>query len=163
MPTKAAPLDQPASPKFDHSSHWRTQIANARKHATTGRIVDQAFTEEQPALTALPAIAYSAVLTIERRVSHEGMVSLGGNLYSVPDATRKRVVEVQNHPNEVRIFEDGTLIASHPVLEGKNQRRVDPTHRKAPPVQTPVVCVARRPLDFYGAVGRRLASVRVVS
>ncbi|MCP4382056.1 MAG: IS21 family transposase, partial [Hyphomicrobiales bacterium] len=70
-------------------------------------------------------------------------------------------------PDEVRIFEDGTLIASHPVLEGKNQRRVDPAHRKAPPVQTlpstPVTCVARRPLDFYDAVGRRLAGQRTVS
>ena len=73
------------------------------------------------------------MLTVERRVSREGMVSVGGNLYSVPDATRKRVVEVQNHPSEVRIFEDGALIAAHPVLEGKNQRRVDPAHRKAPP------------------------------
>ena len=50
---------------------WRMEIANARTHATTGRIVEEAFAEERQALTALPAIAYSAVLTIERRVSHE--------------------------------------------------------------------------------------------
>ena len=57
------------------------------------------------------------------------------------------------------------MIASHPVLEGKNQRRVDPSHRK--PVltaqralQLPSVteaAVARRPLAFYEAVGQRLA------
>lgn len=63
---------------------WRRTIANPRVHATTRRIVDEHFAEEQPHLTALPAIAYSAVLTVERRVSHEGMVSVGGNLYSVP-------------------------------------------------------------------------------
>lgn len=146
---------------------WRTGIANPRRHATTGLVVDAAFAEEQPVLVGLPAIAYSAVLTIERRVSHEGMVSLGGNLYSVPDTTRKRVVEVQNHPSHVRIFEDGVLIASHRVLEGKNQRRVDPAHRKAPPVQArqpaPPAGVARRPLAFYDAVGRRLATTRAVS
>ena len=66
------------------------------------------------------------MLTVERRISHEGIVSVGGNLYSVPDATRKRVVEVQNHPREVRIFDDSRLIASHPLLEGRNQRRSDP-------------------------------------
>lgn len=145
---------------------WRREIANPRLHATTGRIVDEAFAEEKPRLIPLPAIAYSAVLTIERRVSHEGMVSVGGNLYSVPDATRKRIVEVQNHPNEVRIFEEGLLIAIHPVLEGRNRRRVDPTHRKAPPVQTPQPVpagVTHRPLDFYDAVGRRLADQGVVS
>jgi hypothetical protein len=107
------------------------------------------------------------VLTIERRVSHEGMVSVGGNLYSVPDATRKRVVEVQNHPREIRIFEDRKLIAVHPVLDGRNQRRVDPSHRRlAPPraatVQPPAgLEITRRSLGFYDAVGRRLAGSEV--
>jgi hypothetical protein len=109
----------------------------------------------------LPAIQYSAVLTVERRVSHEGMVSVDGNHYSVPDTTRKRVVEIQNHTHEIRIFEDGTLIASHPVLEGRNRRRVDPRHRKAPPPRRPAAQTAgvpRRPLTFYDAVGQRLAA-----
>jgi hypothetical protein len=101
------------------------------------------------------------VLTIERRVSREGMVSVGGNLYSVPDATRKRVLDVQNHPKEIRIFEDGALVAVHPVLDGKNGRRVDPAHRKAPPAAPPPeaapTAVGVRPLSFYDAVARRLA------
>jgi len=140
---------------------WRTEIANPRIHATTLRVVDEAFVEEQPSLKPLPAIPYDAVLTVERRVSHEGMVSVAGNSYSVPDTTRKRVLEVQNHTHEVRIFEDGTLIARHPILEGKNQRRVDPAHRKAPPVQRatqPSPGTARRSLEFYGAVGERMAA-----
>ena len=89
------------------------------------------------------------------------MVSVAGNYYSVPDTTRKRVLEVQNHTHEVRIFEDGVLVARHPVLEGKNQRRVDPSHRKAPPVrriQPRSPGIARRSLDFYGAVGERMAA-----
>src|SRR5215217_7242695 len=84
---------------------WRTTVANARVHATTRRVVEEHFAEERPALIVHPAIPYSAVLAVERRVSREGMVSVGGNLYSVPDATRKRVLDVQNHPKEVRIFE----------------------------------------------------------
>lgn len=141
---------------------WRTGIANPRTHATTLRIVDEAFAEEQSSLKPLPAIPYNAVLTVERRVSHEGMISVAGNSYSVPDTTRKRVLEVQNHTHEVRIFEDGVLIACHPILEGKNQRRVDPAHRKTPPnhrkkrEKTP--SIARRSLDFYGAVGERMAA-----
>ena len=145
---------------------WRVEIANARIHATTRRLIEEHFREEQPSLIAHPAIPYSAVLTVERRISHEGMVSVGGNLYSVPDATRKRVVEVQNHPREVRIFEDGRLIASHPLLEGRNQRRTDPAHRKPVPVRQadPVdQGVGRRPLAFYDAVGRRLAGGGAVS
>ena len=141
---------------------WRTGIANPRVHATTLRVVDEAFAEEQPSLRPLPAIPYDAVLTVERRVSHEGMVSVAGNHYSVPDTTRKRVLEVQNHTHEVRIFEDGQLVARHPVLSGKNQRRVDPAHRKAPPIQRKrpekAPGIARRSLDFYGAVGERMAA-----
>jgi hypothetical protein len=142
---------------------WRTAVANARVHATTRRVVAEHLAEERPALVALPAIPYSAVLTIERRVSREGMVSVGGNLYSVPDATRKRVLDVQNHPKEVRIFEDGALIAVHPVLDGRDRRRVDPAHRRAPPAAPPGTAspgVGVRPLSFYDAVARRLAGGR---
>jgi hypothetical protein len=38
---------------------WRVEIANARVHATTRRIVGEHFAEERPALIAHPAIAYS--------------------------------------------------------------------------------------------------------
>ena len=78
----------------------------------------------------MPLLPFGSLLKLERRVSHEGMVSVGGNLYSVPDATRKRIVEVHTLANEVQIFEEGALIAAHPVLEGRNQRRVAPGHRK---------------------------------
>ena len=72
-----------------------------RTHATTGRVVDEAFADERPHLATLPALPYSAPLSVERRISRDGMVSVSGNLYSVPDATRRRVVEVQNHPGQV--------------------------------------------------------------
>jgi hypothetical protein len=140
---------------------WRIEVANSRVHATTRRVVDEAFAEELPHLKPVPAIPYEAVLTIERRVSKDGMISVGGNLYSVPDTARKRVLEVQHHATEIRIFEDGALIARHPVLEGKGLRRVDPAHRKAPPARLPQplpVHRLRRPLEFYDAVGRRLAA-----
>ena len=53
---------------------WRTSVANARVHATTRRVVAEHFAEERPALITHPAGPYSAVLTVERRVSREGMV-----------------------------------------------------------------------------------------
>jgi transposase len=148
--------------------HWLDTVANPRVHATTQRIVNEAFAEEKAQLKLLPLAPFRSVLKLERRVSHEGMVSVGGNLYSVPDATRKRVVEVHTLADEVRIFEDGVLIAAHPVLEGRHQRRVAAGHRKVQRIadaqrdksililRTGDV-VAARPLDFYQAVGQRLA------
>ncbi len=87
--------------------HWLEMVANPRAHATTQRVVNEAFAKEKGHLKMLPLAPSGSVLKLERRVSHEGMVSVGGNLYSVPDATRKRVVEVHTLANEVRIFEDG--------------------------------------------------------
>jgi transposase len=148
--------------------HWLDTVANPRVHATTQRVVNEAFAEEKPHLKLLPLAPFRSLLKLERRVSHEGMVSVGGNLYSVPDATRKRIVEVHTLADQVQIFEDGTLIAAHPVLEGRHQRRVAAGHRKMarivdPPRHKPILIlrtgdvVAARPLDFYQAVGRRLA------
>lgn len=128
------------------------------------RIVNEAFAEEKPSLRPLPLAPFRAVLRLERRISHEGMISVGGNFYSVPDATRRRTVEVHTLAEEVRIFEDGALIATHPVLEGRHQRRIAPGHRRngaerrrhPTPAQAGETIVSR-PLAFYDAVGRRLA------
>ena len=135
-------------------------------------MVSEAFAEERPALKPLPAGPYRAVLKLERRVSHEGMVSVGGNLYSVPDATRRRVLEVHSCADEIRIFEAGRLIAVHAVLEGRHRRIVAAGHRRLPPPansRTPRAGessllarageqVGRRPLALYDAIGRRLAA-----
>ncbi len=144
--------------------HWLNRVANPRLHATTRRIVNEAFGEEKPYLKQLPLAAFRSVLRLERRISHDGMVSVGGNFYSVPDATRRRAVEVHTLAEEVRIFEDGTLVATHPVLEGRHQRRVAPGHRQSGSKRRRHVGVGQtgetiipRPLAFYDAVGRRLA------
>jgi transposase len=148
---------------------WLDTVANPRRHATTGRIVQEHFAEEKPHLKALPASPFNAVLALDRRVTREGMVSVGGNLYSVPDCTRRRIVEVHTLASEIHILEGSKLIAVHPVLEGRGQRRIAGGHRTAPPpansttareapVSTPAgAIVVPRPLAFYDAVARRLA------
>ena len=148
--------------------HWLATVANPRVHATTRRVVMEAFAEEQPYLRPLPLAPFRSVLRLERRISREGMISVGGNFYSVPDATRRRVVEVHTLADEIRIFEDGELIAAHPVLEGRHQRRVAPGHRKGihavrqrgsegSLISRTGDVVAQRPLEFYDAVARHLA------
>jgi transposase len=155
-------------------AQWLDQVANRRLHGTTGRIVVEHFAEEQPRLRPLPAGPFNAVLRLERRISHEGMISVGGNLYSVPDGTRRRPVEVQVTAAEVHILEDGRLVAVHPVLEGRGRRRIAEGHRSqppphnsttprtgasaSPPVPAAAAGVAPRSLAIYEAIGRRLAA-----
>jgi hypothetical protein len=152
---------------------WLDGVANARTHATTQRVVSEHFADERPSLQPLPAGPFQAVLRLDRRITREGMVSVNGNLYSVPELTRKRAVEVQVLAGEVRIYEGDVLIAAHPVLEGSGRRQIAAGHRHLPPPansETPRSgspapppvgrlgdAVSRRPLAFYEAVGRRLA------
>jgi transposase len=154
----------------DQLRRWLDGVANPRVHATTRRVVSEAFAEERPHLRSLPLGPFRAVLRLERRISREGMVSVGGNFYSVPDATRRRAVEVHTLADEIRLFEDGVLIATHPVLDGRHQRRVAPGHRtggagsgRRMAADGGVILgragdtVARRSLEFYDAVARHLA------
>jgi transposase len=148
---------------------WLATIANVRLHGTTQRIVSEAFAAEQPELQNLPTFPFDALLKLERRVSHDGLVSIGGNYYSVPDRTR-RVVEVHQLPDQIRILDQGRLVATHPILEGRRQYRVDAAHRRGAttraarhPADHQVIVghigdrVAHRSLAIYQAVGERLA------
>jgi transposase len=150
---------------------WLATVANVRRHGTTQRIVAEAFAAEQAELQSLPALPFDELLRLERRVSHDGLVSIGGNYYSVPDRTR-RVVEVHQLPDQIRILDQGRLVATHPVLSGRRQYRIDPAHRQGAPAranrhpaaETLVISrigerVAHRSLAFYQAIGERLARV----
>ena len=149
---------------------WLDEVANARVHATTHRVVSEHFAEERPSLQPLPAGPFQAVLRLERRITKDGMVSVDGNLYSVPDTTRRRPVEVHSTADEVRILEEGKVVAVHPVMEGRGQRRITAGHRTTPPPANSQTqrhgpppsrsgdVVALRPLSFYDAVGKRLAT-----
>jgi hypothetical protein len=87
----------------------------------------------------------------------------------VPDRTR-RVVEVQQLPDLIRILDLGTVVAEHPVLEGRKQYRIDRSHRTGGSTKrkmnTPAgVTIGRigdhvppRPLAVYQAIGTHLAS-----
>lgn len=146
---------------------WLDSVANVRVHGTTHRVVAEHFLEERPTLQALLAGLFNGVIRLERRVSHEGLVSVGGNYYSVPDRTRKRTLEVHSLAHEIRIYEQGELLAVHPVLEGRRRTSLLPGHRRSGKrkpqtgraLPSSNAGVARRPLSFYDQVAKRLADV----
>jgi len=75
------------------------------------------------------------------------------------------MVEVHSMADEIHIFEEDRLIARHPLLGGRRQRSLLDGHRRSARHKDPAPIppgfggelVVRRPLDFYAAVGRRLA------
>lgn len=150
---------------------WLDGVANARRHGTTDRIVAEHFADEKSSLHALPAGRFEAVLYVQRRLSHDGCVSVGGNYYSVPDGTRARVVEAQTTADQVRILEGGKLIAVHALLQGRKLRSILPGHRQArrqpqradsrPTLRLlPGHAVATRPLGVYEQIAKRLGGAR---
>jgi transposase len=154
---------------------WLDTVANARLHGSTGRVVAEHFAAERGSLKSLPTGRFDAVLRTERRVSHEGMVSVGGNLYSVPDGTVKRVLEVETTADCVRIHDGHRLVAVHALLHGRRQRSLLPGHRQsrrsntAPElreshvVRHPGHSVVRRALEVYAAVAERLGAASRVT
>lgn len=152
---------------------WLTHVANLRCHGTTRRVVVEALEEERSCLLALPEVPYSNVLRLERRVSRDGLVSVDGNAYSVPDTTRNRVVEVHSLLDEIRIFDAGRLVAVHEPLRGRGQSRIADGHRRFPPpgnakvrreetasaaLTIPGDQVPIRPLEVYDSIASALAS-----
>lgn len=83
----------------------------------------------------------------------------------MPDRTRRRTLDVHSLAHEIRIYEDGELLAVHPVLEGRRRTSLLPGHRTASQrrqqaardISSGTTGVARRPLSFYDQVARRLA------
>lgn len=151
---------------------WQHHIANQRRHGTTHRPISTAFASEQSALAALPALPFNAVMSLERRLSRDGMVSVNGNEYSVPDGIRGRSVEVRVSLSDVQIYADATLVAMHPLLEGRHQRQLAAGHRRWPApgrircdtsragliLPAPGEAVLRRPLAVYERIGAALAA-----
>ena len=111
--------------------HWLDTVANPRVHAHhRGGSSTRPSPRSSRSSSRLPLVPFRSVLRLERRVSHEGMVSVGGNYYSVPDTTRRRVLEVHALADEIRIFEAGQLIAAP-----SRARRAQPAPRDAGPSQ----------------------------
>ncbi len=152
-------------------AHWRLSIANARKHGTTQRVVNEAFLEEQESLGLLPAGDFNDVLSMARRTTKDGMVSVDGNLYSVPNGTGRKPLRIERTATELRILDGQLLLAVHPLMLGKNQRHVIEGHRKANPSVIPIAqpvakdttieragdSVTARSLEEYDAIGASLA------
>jgi len=161
---------------------WLDEVANPRTHATTRRVVSEHFAEERPSLQPLPAGPFQAVLRLERRITRDGMVSVDGNLYSVPDTIAQRSPGgstrgaragapapgrgAQHGPTRCASWRRAASSPSPLSPAAAASAASSPgTARRPPPGRSGDVrrtsrfdVVALRPLAFYDAVGKRLAS-----
>ena len=102
----------------------KLQIANDRKHGTTGqppRAVFEAI--EKAALKQLPALPYEPEEFHTGVVRHDGHVRFRNKYYSVEARHIGHQVEVVGGREQVSIFHRGTLIEVHPRLTETHQSK----------------------------------------
>ncbi len=144
---------------------WLTETANTRIHGTTGEVPWERLAKEISHLIPLNDEPYVPIISLGRRISNDGYISYNGNDYSVPEGLDAREVKVRATLDEVYLYQKDNLIASHPVLDGKGERRLAPEHRRNLKLYlrrhdessdgiSEFVEVQRRPLEIYEAVLR---------
>jgi transposase len=113
----------------DQLGEWTTTIADVRVHGTTHERPIDRFTRERDTLIPLasrPSFQLDAPRS--RIVADDYLVSIDTNRYSVPFQLIGRVVEVVRRDDEIRILHRGEVVATHRVLTGKYEVRIDPAH-----------------------------------
>jgi len=113
---------------------WAEQVANARVHGTTHRVVREAWEEEKAHLMPLgprPAFVFTEEET--RRVSRDAFVHYGGCRYSVPWPLAGKEVTVVITGGRLCIWRAGQNVASHDLADRKRLSVVAPGHHEGIP------------------------------
>ena len=142
---------------------WLSEVANARLHGTTRRVVSEALAEEkghlQPVGMRPPYPLYEEAT---RKVSREAYVAFRSNQYAAPWQYAGKPVVVRASDDVVRITFEGKELARHLLCAGKHQVLKDetlhagmpfaPSRRQGKAKITVVACapqVEQRSLDVY--------------
>ena len=108
---------------------WQAEIADVRIHGTTHELPIERFAREAEALTLLAKRAgFLAAMPRNRVVASDWLVTIDTNRYSVPWRLIGATVEVFRVGGHWQIRHRGTVVAEHPVREGRYQLSVDPEH-----------------------------------
>ncbi len=108
---------------------WCTEVANRKLKRALGMSPEAAYLLEKPHLQPLPACPPPVYESYERLVDVSAYVCLDTNRYSVPERYLGQQVTVYKYPQEVRICQRETCLASHPrFLTGRDQKHTLPGH-----------------------------------
>ena len=146
---------------------WIVETADQRLHGTTHQRPADRFADETlfPLYQSQP---YVYVPALQRKVSQDSMVSWAGNRYSVPWMYVGQCVDLRICDRQLLISMQGTVIALHPLLQGKHRQSTYAQHYKgllrrsgsqplkAPPQHDPAwpsaLEVEQRDLALYDAI-----------
>jgi transposase len=109
---------------------WRDTIANVRLHGETHRKPIEMFTEEKPRLRPLPVLPYDCAVV--RSIGANGCchVLFDTNRYSVPHLYASQKLTLKLYPDQLLLFHNEKLIATHPRCYDRRQKLTNPDHTK---------------------------------
>jgi transposase len=113
-----------------HLEWWMREIADVRRHGTTGEAPLVRFEREEA--TALQRLEgrppFRQVRELVRRVQADCAIEVDGNSYSVPWRLIGESVQVIVVDGRIRIHHGGAEVAVHAETTGRRQRILDPAH-----------------------------------
>lgn len=108
---------------------WLKQV-NLRCHGTTKEIPEERFKFEQEHLLALPAKDYDTTVPVPVKAYHDCFLRFESNYYSVPSKYILLPLTLRASKCQVKIFYQGSCIATHQRSYDSNQRIEDHQHFK---------------------------------
>jgi transposase len=113
---------------------WLWNVANARVHGTTFRVVYEAWEEEKPALGVVDGRPpYPLETTVTRKVARDAYVSYRASRYSVPWTSVGQDVQIRESDGQLEIYRQAERIADHRVSAAKHQVITEPVHHEGIP------------------------------
>jgi transposase len=107
------------------------EVANLRRHGTTGRVPNEAFELERPHLIALPEQRFAVHEESVRVVDRDSTLSIRGTPYTVPAALANRSVAVRLFAEHFEVLDPhGRIAMSRRYVpdEEKGRLVIDKTH-----------------------------------
>ena len=101
---------------------WLAEVANARLHGTTYRIVAEAWEAEKAHLMPIEArLAYPFAQKETRQVSRDAYVAFRTNRYAAPWQEAGHDVDVRLIGDKIHFLRGHQTLATHPLCEGRHQ------------------------------------------
>nr|WP_241391719.1 IS21 family transposase [Yersinia frederiksenii]ULG19782.1 transposase [Yersinia frederiksenii]ULG19937.1 transposase [Yersinia frederiksenii]ULG20004.1 transposase [Yersinia frederiksenii] len=129
-------------------AQWLEKVADGRKLRQFRQTPRERFGEEQAALLPLPAGDFDTSYFDIRHVAWDGYIEVRGRRYSVPETCCGQPVIIRiTLDEELRIYSNDQLVASHQLNTGSPGWQTVPEHHQA--LWQQVSSVERRSLSEY--------------
>ena len=124
-------LEIPSFPPLNPQvGQWRDTVANVRIHGETHEKPIVLFEKEKPLLKPLPVMPYDCAVIQPASSNRCCRVNFEANRYSVPFLYASQKLTLKIYPDQLCLFHNERLIATHPRSFDRGQNIFNPDHEK---------------------------------